>query len=46
MQPLISIDELDRDLVDLLIDKIIVHGEKDIEIVWCGVFDEGGVKCE
>jgi DNA invertase Pin-like site-specific DNA recombinase len=34
LTPLLTIDKLDRELVDLLIDKIIVHGDNDIEIVW------------
>ena len=29
-----SLEKLDRDSVDYLIDKILIHGEKDIEIVW------------
>jgi len=34
LRPLLTVESLDRNLVDLLIDKVIVHGEKDIEIVW------------
>jgi hypothetical protein len=34
MTPLVSLETLDRDVVDLLIDKILVHGGNDIEIVW------------
>ena len=29
-----DIQKLDRDTVDLLIDRILVHGDKDVEIVW------------
>lgn len=36
--PLLTIDRLDKGIVDLLIDKILVHNEKDIEIVWNGKF--------
>jgi len=36
LKPLIKIETLDRELVDSLIEKILVHGEKDIEIVWRG----------
>jgi len=38
LTPLLSIEALDRELVDSLIDKILVHGENDIEIVWVGLF--------
>jgi len=34
LRPLIDIEKLDRELVDLLIEKVLVHGEKDVEIVW------------
>jgi DNA invertase Pin-like site-specific DNA recombinase len=34
LTPLLTIETLDRELVDLLIDRIFVHGEKEIEIVW------------
>ena len=37
--PLLSIETLDKDTVNLLIDKIIINSEKDIEIVWNGRFD-------
>ena len=30
------VEKLDRELVDLLIDKVLIHGENDIEIVWLG----------
>jgi hypothetical protein len=36
LQPLLTIEKLDREMVDLLIDKVLVHGERDIEIVWLG----------
>jgi hypothetical protein len=36
LKPLVDIEKLDRALVDLLVDKVLVHGEKDIEIVWIG----------
>ena len=36
LTPLTDLAKLDRDLVDLLIEKVLVHGEKDIEIVWVG----------
>ena len=36
LRPLAEIEKLDRELVDLLIDKVLVRGEKDIEIVWIG----------
>ena len=38
LTPLLTIEKLDRDIVNLLIDKILVHSEKDIEIVWNGKF--------
>ena len=34
LESLLVIERLDRELVDLLIDKVLVHGCKDIEIVW------------
>jgi DNA invertase Pin-like site-specific DNA recombinase len=39
LRPLLTVENLDRELVDLLIDKILVHGEQEIEIVWAGKFD-------
>ena len=42
LKQFLVLEKLDRDIVDLLIDKILVHGEKDIEIVWCGSFGENG----
>jgi hypothetical protein len=38
LTPLTTIDALDREIVDLLIDKILVRGEHDIEIVWLDKF--------
>ena len=37
LAPILSVEALDKELMDLLVAKIIVHGEKDIEIVWNGV---------
>ena len=34
LRPLLIIEKLDRELVDLLIDKILIHGENEIEIAW------------
>ena len=34
LRPLLTIEKLDRELIDMLVDKILIHGEKDIEIVW------------
>ena len=34
LRPLLTIESLDRELVDLLIDKVLVYGENEIEIVW------------
>jgi DNA invertase Pin-like site-specific DNA recombinase len=34
LTPLLTVETLDRELVDILIDRILVHGEKEIEIVW------------
>jgi uncharacterized coiled-coil protein SlyX/ribosomal protein S27E len=39
LRELRTLETLNRDVVNLLIDRIIVHDEKDIEIVWCGEFD-------
>jgi len=36
LQSIIEIDKLNRKLVDLLIDKVLVRGENDIEVVWLG----------
>lgn len=38
LKPLLTLETLDKNVVDLLIDKIFVHNEKDIEIVWKGIF--------
>jgi DNA invertase Pin-like site-specific DNA recombinase len=34
LRPLLAIEKLDREIVDVLIDKILVYGEKEFEIVW------------
>ena len=39
LKQLREIEALNREIVELLIDRILVHNEKDIEIVWNGVFD-------
>jgi DNA invertase Pin-like site-specific DNA recombinase len=39
LTPLLTIEALDKEIVNLLIDKILVHGENDIEIVWNGKYD-------
>jgi hypothetical protein len=36
LTPLLTIETLDKEIVNLLIAKILVHGEHDIEIVWNG----------
>jgi hypothetical protein len=36
LTPLLTLETLDREVVNLLITKILVHGEHDIEIVWNG----------
>ena len=41
--PLLTVEKVDRALVDLMIDKILVYGEEDIEIVWAGRFDNNRV---
>ncbi|MDR1320988.1 MAG: recombinase family protein [Gracilibacteraceae bacterium] len=41
---LLTVDRVDRALVDLTIDKILVHGERDIEIVWADGWDGETVK--
>ena len=38
LTPLLTVEALTRDIVDLLIDKILVHGENEIEIVWAGEY--------
>jgi hypothetical protein len=39
LRPLLTLEKLDREIVDLLVDKIIVHGEREIEVVWNGRFE-------
>jgi len=36
LTPLLAIETLDRELVDSVIDKVLVYGENEIEIVWAG----------
>jgi len=43
LRPLLTVEKVDRALVDLMIDKILVYGEEDIEIVWAGRFDNNRV---
>jgi hypothetical protein len=38
LRPLLTVEKLDRALVDLTIDKILVHGEQEIEIIWADRF--------
>lgn len=40
LKQLRAVETLTRELVDLLIDRILVHGEDDIEIVWNGALGE------
>jgi len=42
LKQLQEIESLNREIVDLLIDRILVHNEKDIEIIWNGAFDGDG----
>jgi len=42
LKQFLVLEKLDRDIVNLLVDKILVHDEKDIEIVWCGGFGGSG----
>ena len=35
-----AFEKLDREIVYLLIDKILIHDENDIEIVWNGEFSQ------
>ena len=37
-----TVEKLDREIVSLLIDKILIHSDKDFEIVWSGTFGEEG----
>lgn len=39
LTPLLTIETLDKETVNLLIAKILVHGEHDIEIVWNGRYE-------
>ena len=41
LTPILDIESLDKDIVNLLIEKILIHGENDIEIVWYGRFEGG-----
>lgn len=34
-----SLEKLDKNVIDLLVDKILVHDEHDVEIVWLGTFE-------
>jgi DNA invertase Pin-like site-specific DNA recombinase len=36
LKPLLTLERMDKELADLLIEKIIVRGENDMEIVWAG----------
>jgi hypothetical protein len=38
LRPMLTIEKVDRALVDVMIDKILVYGEREIEIVWAGRF--------
>jgi DNA invertase Pin-like site-specific DNA recombinase len=38
LRGLLMIEKLDREIVDLLIDKVLIYGEKEIEIVWADSF--------
>ena len=42
LKQFITLEKLDKDIVNLLIDKIFIHDEKDIEVVWSGMFVENG----
>jgi hypothetical protein len=41
LRTLLDVETLDKGLVDLTVDKILVHGENEIEIVWAGAFGNG-----
>jgi len=43
LEPLRSLESLDREIVYLLIDKILIHDENEIEIVWNGEFSPNGM---
>jgi len=36
LKHLTAIEKLDRALIDLLVDKVLIHSENDVEIVWVG----------
>ena len=36
LRPLLAVEKLDRELVDLLIEKIVVYDEQQIEVFWNG----------
>ena len=38
LRQLRTLEKLDREIVELLIDRILVHSEDDIEIVWSGAY--------
>lgn len=40
LEPLRTLETLNREIIDRVIDRIIVHGESNIEIVWNGKFSE------
>ena len=40
LKQFLVLEKLDGDIVNLLVDKILIHDENDIEIVWCGMFGE------
>ena len=44
LKQFLVLEKLDKDIVNLLIDKILVHDENDIEIIWCGNFGEDGTE--
>ena len=46
LRPLLTIEKLDRELIDMLIDKILIHGEKDVEIVWLDRWQISGYDTE
>jgi len=42
LKQFLALEKLDGDIANLLIDRILVYDENDIEIVWCGNFGEDG----
>jgi ribosomal protein S27AE/uncharacterized coiled-coil protein SlyX len=40
LRQLRTLEKLNREIVDLLIDRILIHSESDIEIIWNGSFAE------